>query len=192
MSKATLTYNDYQKAAAKTAIFPKEHALHYTVLGLLSEVGELAGAYREQKLSNALGERDWKSFLSESADILWYAAALADALGLELQGIRDEAVLNPDIHTAYSKGFAVVGITFDAGEVASALKKYIRDADKGVDLIGSIYEAKIIKHLGSILIHIELLALSKHQTVSELMQQNIAKLTDRKNRGVLGGSGDNR
>lgn len=192
MSKATLTYNDYQKAAAKTAIFPKEHALHYTVLGLLSEVGELAGAYREQKLSNALGERDWKSFLSEAADILWYAAALADVLKLPLQDIRDRVEINPDIHTAYSKGFAVVGITFDAGEIASAVKKHLRDAQPGVSIYGSIYEDKIINHLGSILIHIELLALSKHQTVSELMQQNIAKLTDRKNRGVLGGSGDNR
>lgn len=188
----TITLNEYQTEARKTAIFPKDQALIYTVLGLLSEAGELAGAYQTQKLSNALGERDWKAFLSEAADILWYTAAIADVLGTDLQTIRDSVELDPTVHTAYSKGLAVVGVTFDAGEVASAVKKYIRDADDSIEFKGSKYEQKAIKHLGSILIHIELLALGRHTSISDLMADNLAKLFSRQERGVLGGSGDKR
>lgn len=188
MSKMTL--NEYQVEAAKTAIFPQEKALEYIALGLSSEAGELAGHYRLAKLA-PFGEGYWVPFLSEAGDILWYASAMATHMKLPLQDFRDSAQLEINKHTAYSKGLAVMAITEDIGEIAGAVKKFIRDAD-GYAFVGSKYEDKIIVHLSSLLLQIELLALGRQTTISDLMEANLAKLKDRQERGVLGGSGDSR
>lgn len=38
-----MNFDTYQAAAARTAIYPKEHEVVYPVLGLANEAGELAG-----------------------------------------------------------------------------------------------------------------------------------------------------
>jgi hypothetical protein len=42
-----MNMDDYQDQSAKTAIFPKEEALNYLILGLCSEAGELAGKLKK-------------------------------------------------------------------------------------------------------------------------------------------------
>lgn len=79
----------YQAATAPTAIYPPEHGLVYTALGLASEAGEVAG-----KVKKAI--RDEGGFVSperrealahEIGDVLWYCARLAAEIGYDLNDI---------------------------------------------------------------------------------------------------------
>lgn len=72
----------YQKEAIVTAIYPKEAAITYPLIGLIGEVGEFANKYKKTI-------RDGSEFTSddmagELGDILWYLACLADDCDLDL------------------------------------------------------------------------------------------------------------
>ena len=47
MTELITTLKEYQKATAETAIYPKEKAIEYCLLGLGSEVGECQGKYKK-------------------------------------------------------------------------------------------------------------------------------------------------
>lgn len=82
--------NDYQNLAMKTAIFPKRDAYAYTALGLAGEAGEIANkvkkfirdGYEPEELSDKINDlRD------ELGDVLWYVAAVANALETDLETV---------------------------------------------------------------------------------------------------------
>lgn len=92
---APMNIDDYQMFASTTAVYPKETALTYTVLGMASEAGEVAG-----KLKKALRDDDGiitperrMQLLSEVGDVLWYVAMVAMELNCTLS---DVAVMNLD------------------------------------------------------------------------------------------------
>ena len=77
--------DNYQKAAASTAIYPKETALEYCLLQLASEAGEAAG-----KLGKALRKGvpvDPDALAYELGDVLWYVANTAREIGYDLSEI---------------------------------------------------------------------------------------------------------
>ncbi len=83
----------------------------------------------------------------------------------------------------------VLGINGEAGEVAEKVKKIIRD--KG----GKVSEADkhdLAKELGDVLWYVAVFAHDLGVSMDEIAEQNLAKLKSRKERGVLGGSGDDR
>jgi len=89
----TLSFNDYQIATRKTAIYPGAQtgdvrALSYVGLGL-GETGEVQG-----KIKKILRDEDGvvtgekaTAIAAELGDVLWYLARTADELGLELEDI---------------------------------------------------------------------------------------------------------
>lgn len=80
--------NQYQEAARRTAIYPEEAGLNYTVLGLVGEAGEVA-----EKLKKRMRDGDDKSgnfedsLAAELGDVLWYLANCASELGINLNDI---------------------------------------------------------------------------------------------------------
>jgi NTP pyrophosphatase (non-canonical NTP hydrolase) len=83
----------------------------------------------------------------------------------------------------------VLGICGEAGEVAEKVKKIIRDQE------GKINQAdkrELSKELGDVLWYLAVLAHEIGFSFDEVAANNLKKLKDRKLRGVLGGSGDNR
>ena len=83
---AMLDFNDYQKVAKTTAIYPDQYKITYPALGLVGEAGEVANKVKkivrdgEDKMPS-----DWKEQLaSEIGDVLWYCAALASDLNMSL------------------------------------------------------------------------------------------------------------
>lgn len=81
-----MNMNDYQRAAMATAVYPrnKQTALTYTALGLASEAGEYAGKVKKL-LRDAVWDVD--AAKAELGDVMWYIAACADALGIDLADV---------------------------------------------------------------------------------------------------------
>ena len=84
--------------------------------------------------------------------------------------------------------YLVLGLTSESGEVAGKLKKIIRDKKE----ITTNIKGTIIDELSDVLWYLTRLADCMGITLTELIQVNHAKLSSRKERGVLDGSGDNR
>ena len=89
---SNLTFDDYQRQAKKTAIYPKSAGVMYPALGLTGETGEVANKVKKiVRDGYANSPPDWKEQIShEIGDVLWYCAALASDLGLSLGGIATE------------------------------------------------------------------------------------------------------
>jgi len=85
---------------------------------------------------------------------------------------------------AYKLVYPALGLAGETGEVAEKVKKSIRDGNLDVE--------GLKKELGDVLWYIAAIANDMGFDLSEIAQMNLDKLESRKNRGVLGGSGDNR
>lgn len=81
--------------------------------------------------------------------------------------------------------YPALGLAGESGEVAEKVKKSLRgDAPLNRD--------ELVKELGDILWYIASMATDIDVDLSEVAAANIKKLSDRKQRGVIKGSGDNR
>jgi NTP pyrophosphatase (non-canonical NTP hydrolase) len=94
--------------------------------------------------------------------------------------------------------YALLGLMEEAGEVAGKVAKFIRDVPKNPDGIPvnpqhlCDLQQSLKKELGDVLWMISAIAEDTGLTLQEIAEHNIEKLTDRANRGVISGSGDNR
>jgi len=80
--------------------------------------------------------------------------------------------------------YLALGLTSEAGEVAGKVKKIIRDGKGNKEAIA--YE------IGDVLWYCAVLASELGVSLNTIMKKNLEKLHDRKVRGTLAGSGDNR
>ena len=182
-----MNWNEYQQQALTTAIYPLKRELEYTVLGLCSEAGELGLAYADGKGPWGFTTSNVDNLLKEAGDVYWYVAAVADALNVPLQHIWDTKAVG--ISLSSSRGITVLQINASASEIAGVLKKAIRDNDGFMTDAGA---EKIKEHLGCILLLLGGLLAFFSSTPEAVTAKNLNKLADRKTRGVLQGSGDNR
>lgn len=88
MTTPPLTFDEYDAAAAVTAIYPESGtgsmtAVSYTVLGLASEAGEVAGKVKKimRDQGGIISEKARLDLAAEVGDVLWYASRLAAELG---------------------------------------------------------------------------------------------------------------
>jgi NTP pyrophosphatase (non-canonical NTP hydrolase) len=85
--------------------------------------------------------------------------------------------------------YPTLGLTGESGEVADKVKKVLRDNNgEFTDEI----KLEIAKELGDTVWYIAALADDLGFTFQEIAEMNLAKLSSRKARGVISGSGDNR
>lgn len=83
----------------------------------------------------------------------------------------------------------VLGINGEAGEVAEKIKKIIRDQNGDITDANKI---ELAKELGDVLWYLAVLAHQLDCSLDDVARGNLDKLSSRKARGVLSGSGDNR
>lgn len=91
--------------------------------------------------------------------------------------------------------YTVLGLVNEAGEVAGVVKKYIRGDYDNPDDEGQAYEImrkKLSKELGDVFWYLSTCAHEFGYTLEEIAQMNLNKLSDRKERGVIKGNGDER
>ena len=85
--------------------------------------------------------------------------------------------------------YAAIGLSNEAGEVLGKVKKCWRD--DGMVITAEKSQA-IIDELGDVMWYAQRLADELEVDLMEVMRKNAMKLLDRKARGVIKGSGDNR
>ena len=85
--------------------------------------------------------------------------------------------------------YPTLGLASEAGEVAGKVKKIMRDDNM---IISEEKRAQIKDELGDVLWYVAQVATEFDLDLEEIAKNNLSKLLSRMERGVLGGSGDNR
>lgn len=168
---------EYQIASRKTwrRIGVNSSAIDvYCLLGLSDEAGELL-----EKLVNTKSTKE--DIINEAGDVLWYLTQLISGFHFRPdEVIKGSPEPKPNIDSAQHLVIAV-------GKLTGVVKKTFRDGD------GAIKEYDIIlDHLTQCYYWLEVTCLMCGFTVEDAMIANIAKLSSRLERGVIGGSGDHR
>lgn len=116
---------------------------------------------------------------------------LSDYTFTEYQLAADNTARYPEVGTGSIGAitYPVLGLNGEAGEVAEKVKKIIRDKDGVLDQTDV---DEILKEAGDVLWYLASLASELGYSLEEVAKRNIEKLSSRKERGVLSGSGDNR
>lgn len=122
----------------------------------------------------------------------------------EYQHMTGETAVYPGKGTALGLIYCTLGIADEGGEAAGKIKKALRD-DNLIEVIANPQDDYMFfgqlqperrdafkKELGDVLWYIARAAAEAGFTLEEIASANVAKLLDRKERGVLQGSGDNR
>lgn len=89
--------------------------------------------------------------------------------------------------------YPALGLANEAGEAAGKVKHFWRDSGihSGLDLSDQQRE-QLEKELGDVAWYLAALSTEARINLGEVFRKNLAKLRDRKERGVLLGEGDNR
>jgi len=85
-----MTLNEYQEQANETAVYPdRGNNVYYPALGLAGEAGEVCNQIKKimrDDNGNMTSPREAK-LINELGDVLWYVAALATELGIDLNSV---------------------------------------------------------------------------------------------------------
>jgi hypothetical protein len=168
------TWADYQKKAMKTAIYKEK--IIYPTLGLVDESSEFF---------YSIGQ---KGQLKELGDCFWYVSALTYDIQSDINSIYDE-VAEMDPVFVNIKDAAINMIT-TAAKICGIVKKWRRDEETiepSDDKIIAI-EFELVSYMESV----NYICKEFGVQWQDVAQLNLDKLFDRKKRGKIKGSGDNR
>lgn len=105
------------------------------------------------------------------------------------------AVYNEDVYYKIGDDYHRAGWTYpvtalaeEAGEVAGKVAKYVRKKDTDLNTLRYV----VAKELGDVMFQVSETARQFNFTLQEIVDMNVEKLEDRKDRGVLVGEGDER
>lgn len=179
-----MKFTDYIEQAKTTAIYPKKQAKDYLILGLISELGEVAGVLKKYIRDKFSYEELEQKLVKELGDCYWYIGMLC----VDVFKVEDEEDIN-DLLDTYSH------LTYyDVNDGLITLSKCFR-------LTSQLHYVTNQKHL--YLTEYSLLStlcsylnsfsdLSSNLNITYVLEQNLLKLQGRKNNNTLTGDGDNR
>lgn len=102
----------------------------------------------------------------------------------EYQTRARETAIYPESHQIV---YPALGLCGEAGEVANVVQKAMRD-----DELTDEMQASLRKEMGDALWFLAALASDLEWSLEDVAAENLAKLAGRRERGTLGGSGDER
>lgn len=97
----------------------------------------------------------------------------------------------PEVGTGSAKAltYVTLGAVGEAGEIANKVKKILRDSG---GVVSEEVAKDLLKEIGDLQWYVARLADELNGSLGDIAQGNLDKLSDRKARGVIQGSGDNR
>ena len=156
---------------------------HYLKLGFIEEVGELAGKFAKVIRSKSvicLSTEERLAIVKELGDVLWFAVCSCDGrIDFELS-VRIVERLR------YSRENLDPYRVYSPDGIEQCINNLVQEYCS-VSLVGM--NAERCEHIFT---NVVIIANTIGYTLDEVMQINIDKLTDRRERGVINGSGDNR
>ena len=86
------TFDDYQAAAVRTAVYPDSVRILYPALGLAGEAGEVANKVKKIYRDDGGQVTDHRrvQVAKELGGVLWYVAAVCSDLGLNMGDVARE------------------------------------------------------------------------------------------------------
>ena len=115
---------------------------------------------------------------------------MSDNLTLtDYQKAADRTAIYPYRGAEGPAPYPFVGLSGEAGEVSEQFKKLLRDDD---GFLTADRRDAVIKELGDVLWYVAAIAHEVDADLEEVARRNIDKLTDRDDRGVIHGDGDDR
>lgn len=103
---------------------------------------------------------------------------------MEMNNYQNQAAKTAIYKVEHQVIYPALGLAAEAGEVANKVKKIMRD--------GNFDRNAIADEIGDCLWYIAALCRDLNVNMDAVAQSNLDKLLDRKDRGVLSGSGDKR
>lgn len=184
-----MNLNDYQKQAITTKIYDDSVAIPYVILGIAGEAAELYEKIRDYQQG---GDVSFDLIGKECADIVWYLAAYADETG---QKLNDLIIENTDYeYPLINPELDLQNLVIYSGRISEYGKKALRDDFEYIKegLLPQDKIEKINKAVAGLFKATSYIAEGFGLDLGQILRQNIEKLASRAERGVLGGSGDNR
>jgi NTP pyrophosphatase (non-canonical NTP hydrolase) len=169
-----ITHDDYQNKTKEFVIYPKEVGILYTIIGLTDETIEL---YEKHSINNINGMKD------ECGDCLFYLANVCTELQIDFNNIINLSIYEFNHRIADE-------LLIISGKILGKMKKIIRD-DKSI--ITEIKKQEIIILLQSYYHVLNIFCEDMlNDSIENIMENNVEKLSSRKERNVISGSGDKR
>ena len=204
----TITFKEYQQGALETAQFPTiGHRVVYPVVGLCGEAGELLEQIKKMYRDDdgVMTAERFELIKKELGDILWYVVIAAHEFhvaGEHLLG--GYAVLNDFQLGVVTE--VVPGETFAVSaypRLSYALRLMKRAAEVGYLVDASILAPqryavnptlrdRVAHDLTHVMRLLALIGDDMSLPLADVAAANLEKLASRKDRGKIGGSGDNR
>ena len=180
------TIEQYQAFAKGTAIYPEAgsgsiNELMYLSLGLVGEAGEVANKVKKLYRDGDSSEKR-EAIGAELGDVFWYIARLYDATGCsigEVEGYESKQPLN-----------RVMRIAIELSMYAGLAAGEIMDTGICEDKLST--KKRIQDNLNDVLLQWLFLCEGLGLDTKKVITSNMEKLSGRKVRGTLGGSGDAR
>lgn len=173
-----MNLTEYQQKANETAIY--EERIVYPTFGLSGEIGE----FYEKVLIQSHLENEC---IKEAGDVCWYIAALCTDFGWNMQEL-DKVTLIKSLEDSKLKYLDKVIIA--SSKISEIVKKSLRDTNK---IIKEDKKEEIKIFLSYILRNLKnYMKFSFNVSLEKILVTNIEKLTSRKERNLIQGSGDNR
>lgn len=195
------SFHHYQELALSTrkAIDPPGWHL-YPVLGYQEEILELRNAISEHDLGN--GQRDTEPIKKELGDFLWYWFVFHYDIGTDFSDERfkiENFGLEPDLDAVQPSSPGACRAAYEILDTdiklfAGFLKRLYRDR-KGRFSRGDLSDSErsaLSDWFYRVIADAHRIGYHYNLTMRDILDANISKLLDRKKRGVIGGSGDNR
>lgn len=101
------------------------------------------------------------------------------------QGFADPLDLSGEADKQTTALFLALAINGEAGEIGEKVKKYVREGDEQ-------YLRETEDELGDVLWYLTQLSTLLGKDLGDVAEDNLDKLLDRQERGVITGQGDNR
>lgn len=172
-----MKFGTYIEKTRETAVYPENYERDYVIHGLVDELGEL----KETVESGSLDGHHVERVCSEMGDVMWYLARLTDHFGFDLEA---NDILREPMDHEVGRGLIDDALVY-AARINGHQKKSVRDdADRRAQ-IQNTANAIFVK-LSEAAHHLGL------YDIEVVMERNIIKLFDRKERDVLHGDGDDR
>jgi NTP pyrophosphatase (non-canonical NTP hydrolase) len=188
-----MDFETYIEKTRETAVYPEDYERDYIIHGLVNEIGELLEKVEDPNLDkdqvpvkySHSSPKHVEEMADELGDAMWYLARIFDHFDFDVSVGWLKAKAHQD-SISHEEGQKLVKEAFvQASKINGHQKKSVRDDVDKKDLIRAdvfgIYKklSKASHHLGVFNLEV-------------VMNRNLDKLFDRKERGKLKGDGDNR